>query len=179
MKPQIETELKARLTNRQNTEEKLKQLGAKYIGKKHQIDYYFSPPHKSLVGKGLYFRVRYDALSDKSRLEYHKSLGKLTGEEYEVEISDHKMMLHILKLLEFKPEVIIDKIRDTYELQNIHIELDAVKRLGNFIEIEILNHNRKDAKKIILETAEILGISKKDFVIKSYFDQMCAQVMSS
>lgn len=178
MKPQIETELKARLANRRHTETVLKKLGACYITKKHQIDYYFSPPHKSLVGKGLYFRVRHDALSGKSRLEYHKSLGKFTGEEYEIDISDHNMMLHILRLLEFKPEVVIDKTRDTYKLDTINIELDIVKELGNFIEIEILNHDRKEAEKTIFEMAKTLGIPEDDFRTTSYFNQMRAHSLT-
>ena len=172
MKPQIEIEIKALLKDKTAMKKRLLSLGARFIGRKQQIDYYFSPPHKSLVGKGLYFRIRHDKLSGKSRMEYHaaKIKERYVGEEYEMEINDHKMALKILDLLEFKPEVTIDKVRDTYKLGNVTIDLDRVVHLGDFIEIEILNQQVKKAEEKILKMAKKLGLSEKDFSTKNYFN---------
>lgn len=172
MKPQIEIEIKAELKDKKFVEKKLKQLGARYIGKKHQIDYYFSPPHMSYGGKGLYFRIRHDSISMRSRLEYHISKSGHVGEEYEIDISDHRMALKILELLDFKPEVTIEKVRDTYQLRDVTIDLDKVKNLGNFIEIEILDQNPKKSEEKILEMAARLGISQREFSEHNYFNQM-------
>lgn len=174
MKPQIEIEIKAKLKNKEFIEKKLKELGAQYIGKKHQIDYYFSPPHRSYVGKGLYFRIRHDKLSGKSRMEYHAAkMGEhYVGEEYEIEVSDYKMALKILDLLEFKPELAIDKIRNSYKLGDVTIDLDTLKELGSFIEIEILNKNPKEVVRKIKALATTLGISEKDIMHQNYFNQM-------
>lgn len=180
MKPQIEIEIKARISDKKAMTARLKELGAVYKGRKHQIDHYFSPPHKSLIGRGLYFRLRYDKLSKKSRLEYHiaskgKKYGKhsasaMSAKEYEIDISDYKTGLSILSLLEFKPEVVVDKIRDTYILKGVTIELDTVKRLGEFLEIEILNRNPETARRKILDIAKLLGIKEENISEKNYFN---------
>lgn len=107
-------------------------------------------------------------------MEYHASEKSecYAAKEYEIAISDHKMALTILELLEFKPELSIDKIRDSYTLGNITIDLDNVKRLGEFIEIEVLNQETKKAEKKILKLFATLGISQKDFSQHNYFNLM-------
>jgi len=159
---------------------KLQELGAKYVDKKHQIDTYLSPPHKSLIGQTLYLRVRHDKLSGKARFEYDiglKESGASLAEEYEVEIDNPETMLTILNKLNFVVDAVIDKKRLTYKLESFIIVLDDVKELGRFMEIELLDTDYEEAEQKINQLYEKLGVSKQDILTcrQNYFDMMIAK----
>ena len=162
----MEIEVKAKLKNIQQTRSRLKALGTKRVGDKHEIDTYYSPKSgKRFVGKNFRrLRVREDKTNHKARLEYHIPVGVVGGHEFEVNISDAKVMHQILDKLGYYVEAVIDKKRETFKKGEITIVLDRVKDLGNYIEVEIITSKSKQAEKKIYAFYKKLGIPKKDLV---------------
>ena len=77
----------------------------------------------------------------------------------------------ILKKL-FDIFVVVDKEREIFIYDNIRIHLDKVKKLGSFLEIEIIYDSIKGAKKIMNELIEYFNLKEKDFIKESYSDML-------
>jgi len=159
----MEIEVKARLNNFELTKRKLRKIGAEYVGKKHQVDIYYSlykrPMNKK---KGKVMRIRHDKLNHTTRFEFHLPKNTYAAEEIEVQVGDLKTMKRILKEMHAKEEYTVDKQRLVYRKRELEIVLDKVKGLGNFIEVELQGKdtlkNRKKVDGILIS----LGISKDD-----------------
>jgi len=172
---QVEIEIKVKISKLNYMEKKLKTAGAKLIGKTVQKDTYFSPAHKSLIGKSLYLRIRENIDEGVCRLEYHigtEGCRKCSfTKEFEVKIDSAKTLRKIFDKLDFKQELIVNKIRATYKLKDLNIVLDKVKGLGNFMEIEMINKNRKEAEEKIFALLSRLKISTAKICFgENYFD---------
>ncbi len=134
----MEVEIKARAKSHEPIKRKLRSIGARYVGQKHQIDRYYEPYHRPMIKKsGRILRVRHDALSKQTRLELHISRTTYAATEHEVVVSDLKTIRTILKELKAREAFVVDKRRSVYRLGRAEIVLDTVKGLGQFIEIEI------------------------------------------
>ena len=64
------------------------------------------------------------------------------------------------------------KVRHIFIKNNIRIHLDRVKKLGDFIEIEIIYKEIKSAKKQMKELIEFLELNKNDYIKHSYSDML-------
>ncbi len=130
----------------------------------HQVDDYFSPAHRDFTGVRPvkeWLRLRNSSgkysinyknwhFDDKEKSHY--------CDEYETEIEDGAQLKNILKVLNFKPLVKVDKTRKTWAYKNYEIAIDSVKGLGDFVEIEYIGQEEKaDPKKI---TEEMIGFLK-------------------
>lgn len=120
---------------------------ATFIGEKHQIDVYYSPKTESFYNRGdRCLRVRTE--DGKSILSYKRIYSENTSEqfieEYETDIGDPQIIDCILRSLEFKSEITVNKCRKEYCTDTgFMIALDDVLNLGLFIEIE--NRNKTDS----------------------------------
>lgn len=164
----MEIEIKAKVKNLAALRRKILALGAKKLADKHQLDVYLSPPHKSFFKTRYYLRVRQNLLNNKSSFDYHilRGSGKYgISEENEVGVADGKVLLKILKMLDFTEICRIDKKREVFQYQDFEIVLDKVKKLGNFIEVELAGNfrNREKYKKRIVELLDKLGIKKEQY----------------
>jgi adenylate cyclase class 2 len=169
----IEIEIKAQCHDLSAVKRHLKFLGAKYKGKCHQVDTYYlvTPGGRYRIGPRL--RVRQDLLNKKYFWEYHEPLGDYAAEENEIEINDPKTAKYILKKLGYEIDVIIDKVREKYKFGRVNIDLDRVKGLGNFVEVEIMNIGKAEGLKIIRKFLEKLEIPKENFKeYRTYLDLM-------
>ena len=110
---------------------------AKFIGKDHQVDTYFTiPNHRLKLREGniettLIHYNRPNTHGHKlSDVTYHK-------------VSDHSESLKsVLKKL-YPIDVIIEKDREIYWIDNTKFHLDEVNTLGSFIEIEVMDMGGK------------------------------------
>jgi len=164
----MEIEIKARVNNLASLRKQVLSLGAKKITDKHQVDIYLSPPHKSFFNTRYYLRVRQDLINKTASFDYHvlKSSGKYSVcEETEVGIKDGKILLKILKELDFTEICTIDKKREVFRYQDFEIVLDKVKNLGDFIEIELQGNfrNRRKHKNRIIEILKKLGVKQSQY----------------
>ena len=167
----MEIEIKAKVKEFANILKKLKSLGFKYCGKKHQVDTYYSLYKRPLKKKkGQVLRVRHDKLSGKTRLEFHVPKNDMAANEYEVEVGDLKIILKILALMKAKQEFVIEKQRRIYEKGKLEVALDEVKELGKFVEVEIEGRDTLKNRQAVKGLLQKLGISKKDYLIGLHYN---------
>lgn len=171
----IEIEIKVKI-------EKSKQLisflrkKAKFIFEKRQIDKYFTPVHRNFISvrpakewlrlrsSNNKFSVNYKNWHvDKQGRSYH-------CDEYETNVENLDQLKKILLVLNFKPLVVVDKLRRTWRYQDYEISLDKVKILGDFVEMEYIGQKPKvNPKRITQEMISFLrehgcGKIERDFV---------------
>lgn len=139
----IEIEIKVKVENSKSLDIFLKKNG-KYKGNVHQIDEYFIPSHRNfLTPRPIkeWFRLRDE--EGKYSLNYKNyhfdRFGKSHHcDEYETNIDDLNQLRRILRALNFKFIVKVDKTRIIWTYKNYEIAIDLVKGLGNFVEIECI-----------------------------------------
>ena len=144
-KSDIETEIKIKIT-----ESEYKKLitffnnNAKFIKENRQIDTYYQPTYRSFLNdKEINEWLRIGMRGNKTILNYKNWHDNMYCDEYEVEIDDSNNLDKIFKVLGLEQIAIVDKQRKTYlYLNKYEIELDKVKKLGYFIEIEVKNYSK-------------------------------------
>jgi adenylate cyclase class 2 len=173
-----EVEVKARLKNRQEVVKKLEALGCKFGEVLHQIDHVYFPESLTFpppIGTGI-LRVRNQGDKYFFTLKISQS-GRQDSIEREIEIKDGEMMMEIIKLIKYQEAPTVDKKRTKTKYKDMVIELDEVKDLGEFIEVEkiVTHENPEDRKKIQQELAgfiETLGVAKEDLLVNGKYDIM-------
>ena len=139
----LETELKFKVKDLSAIEKKVKKAGGKYIRTAHETNYFY-------IAKKRMMRLRTDppTLTFKGPVKYVR--GIRTCFEMNVDLTKNAMRY-------LKPFFIgshrFKKKRKTYKMHGVLIELDKVKGLGQFVEIE---GSIKGIKKV----QKILGLKK-------------------
>lgn len=167
----IEVEAKAHIRNLKLISAKAKQIG-KYVGKENKVDDYYTLENLDIYPKKS-LRVRamngYHQVNFKKRISYVKGIH--AKKEVEFKIRDLTGFFDLLKDFGFRKWLRKEKITYLYKIEdNFHIELNKVKNLGWFVEVEYLC-KEKDipyARKRVLEIIKKLNINKKDLVKNGY-----------
>ncbi len=165
----MEIEIKAKVEDLARVRDKVLAAGAKKVGDKHQLDVYLSPPHKTFFKTRYYLRVRQDLFGNGDSFDYkilEKGLGDSSvAKEKEVRVEDGKVLLSILKDLDFTENCRIEKKREVFELDDFEVVLDKVKDLGDFIEVEMEGRSEDEPKyrEIIIAFLERLGVKENQF----------------
>lgn len=147
----------------------LKKLNAIFKGSKRNIDTYFVVPQD--VKSTKYLRIRIKENNSNGEFAYHEVISDLETREWETGISDVIIAKEILDKLGFEVDVIIDKYRETYEVEGCEVVLDLVKDLGSFIEIEASSEKQLQelAKKLCVEQSRVIsGAGYPDLLKKKY-----------
>ncbi|MBI5037166.1 MAG: class IV adenylate cyclase [Candidatus Kerfeldbacteria bacterium] len=169
----MEIEIKAHIRNRPELERRLKQLGARYVGRKHQVDRYYQPFGLSFTKRsGKILRVRHDYISKETRLELHMSSGRYAATEIEVPVGDEAILRTVLKELRMKEAYAVEKKRRVYRLGKVEIVIDQVKGLGWFVEVEIQGANTKSNQLKLAKALERLGVARADWSKQHYNEMM-------
>jgi len=167
----IEVEIKIAISNFEEIKAKVSEVG-KLIKSIHQIDEYYVPSHRDFFAQKPHptewLRIRTNP--DKIIFEYDKSINKKANgeqecaEEYETEILNADEFRKILKFLDFKYVVTVDKQREYWDCGDLEIALDKIKDLGDFIEVEAKGNfeNSERAKEACLKFLNNLGINNTD-----------------
>ena len=66
--------------------------------------------------------------------------------------------------------IIVDKRREIYTYDNVRIHIDKVKKLGSFLEIEVIYNSLKDAKKTMNDLVNYFSLNENEFIKDSYSD---------
>jgi len=115
---------------------------AKFVGEKHQVDRYFSPPHRNFIGvrpvkEWLRLRDSSGKYSINYKHWYYDKNGRSSHcDEYETVVENIDQLEKIFTVLDIKKLVVVDKIRKLYLYQDYEIAIDSIKGLGDFVEIE-------------------------------------------
>lgn len=172
----IEVEVKARVIDPKLVERSIIALGASPIGIEAQADTYYSAPYRDFGKTDEALRVR---VQDNEYFLTYKgpkmdSVSK-TRKEYEVEVNDADSMGNILTSIGFSPIATIVKKRKMFRLGDFLISLDEVRKLGDFIEVEISIRDSKsheDKVESIFRLFEKLGIDRTASIRESYLEMM-------
>ena len=137
-----EIELKLRVLDKESLVQKLERLGAEFLGKKEQADLLFEPKHIDFPGLDQALRLRSQKVGEKMTnfltfkgTPIHTPEGHKVRDEFETVVADAGMIEKIFTSLGFSPVLKIQKIRESYRLEDVCIEIDTLP-FGIFVELE-------------------------------------------
>lgn len=133
-------ELKAR-ADHDRLRERLATLDADTLGAVTQVDTYYDAPHRDFVATDEALRIRRerDESGETVVLTYkgpRVDETTKTRQEAETTVGDADATGTILAELGFRPAETVHKERDRYALDDCTVTLDAVRDLGEFVEVE-------------------------------------------
>lgn len=164
---EVESKIKLNDNEVDKFRKKIKKI-AKFIKKEKKSDFYFAIEKANYPRKA--FRMRYNGkeyiVNFKKWVNNYRANKIVVKEEFEFKINNKHDFLALMKDLGFVNWVRKIKITESYQhkkYQKVFIELNFVKHLGYFIEIEYLaNKNEvEDARRQVSRTIKELGINKK------------------
>jgi len=181
-KDNIEVEIKTKVSKEKFDQIKTKvEKICKYIKSAHHIDDYYIPYHRNFLKP----KYPFEWLSLRERcgkfiLNYkcwHPKGAKNAKycDEYETQVTDKDGLEKILKALDIKRVISVDKKRLTYVYKNkFEVALDKVKGLGYFLEVEALKHNKNLYKthSELMDFAKDLGVKKFIHIPGGYAAEM-------
>lgn len=163
-----EVELKARIKNINEIRKRVRKI-AKFIKKVKKIDDYYSL-EKGFSKKSLRIRKQqgFYIVTFKKRVSYKSGIH--TKKEIEFNLEDIAGFLAVLKEFGFRKWLTKYKITELYNKEkNLNIELNYVKGLGWFVEIEALTSGKvQEARERILKIFNQLRIKKEDIEESGY-----------
>ena len=136
--PRRNIEIKAHCDDLSRARASAEAIGATFAGVLNQIDTYFNVPHGRLKLRQIN--------SDRTELIWYHRTNEATARQssyHVVPVADAGLMLATLQAaLGIRGEV--RKRRDLLLWENVRIHLDAVQRLGEFIEFEAVLSSESD-----------------------------------
>ena len=166
----IEVEAKVKIKDPSKAREKISSI-AYYVGREKKVDDYYtlesldSYPKKSLRirKKGNIYEINF-----KQRLSYVK--GVHAKKEIEFKASDISDFLKLITDFGFRKWLTKEKTTELYKINNnFHIEINYVKNLGWFLEIECLTDKHPEiVRSKVLQIIKKLEFNKKDIVKEGY-----------
>lgn len=148
--------------------EELIKKNAKKIGEEHIIDTYYIPSFKSFEKDGETMEcVRIREEQGKITLGYkkiHRECDPVYCDEYETIIDSKEQTEKIFFALGFSVQMVIDKVRTSFEYNSLQFDFDSVKNFGELLEVELLDNNDEVNK--IYEFVKPFGLTKKDVTYK-------------
>lgn len=163
----LNVEIKARCEDPDRIRRILKEHNAEYKGEDRQIDTYFAVPEGRLklregtIENNLIFYRRADTKDPRSSsidLMAVRDTGSLKS-----------LLSNALKV-----NVVVDKKREIYFIDNVKFHIDTVDGLGNFVEIEAIDRTGDFSEQALKEQCEyymeLFSIREEDLEAKSYSD---------
>lgn len=131
-----EVEIRARVNSFEKIKTKLKEVGAKLIETKNQVDRVFGhemflDDKRLVIEGGLSARIR--QTDNSMSLEFKEIVRMGGGLEIESKLNEVEDGLKFLKKLNFKEAFTVTKFREIYKYKDFEICLDKVEKLGDFI----------------------------------------------
>ncbi len=166
----IEVESKVNVKNLSEARKNIKKI-AKFVRIEKKVDDYYSLERGHYPKKSLRLRKKGNnvEVNFKRAISYKK--GVWAKEEVEFHVSDINNFFNLLQNFGFEKWLRKEKRTELYKTKDgVSIELNNVKNLGWFIEIEILcdSNNVKDARKRVKEIMKKLSVKKRTLEKKGY-----------
>lgn len=166
----IEVEVKFRIDNIKEVEEKVEDF-AEFIVEKTESDIYFNSPWKDFRESDEALRIRKDNEGVTITYKGPKIDSRTKSrEEVKVNIDDYQSGVQLLKDLGFTPFGEVVKNRKIYELEGATVSVDRVENLGEFLEIELQAEKSEVEEKTmqIFRLAKRLGFYEEQSIRESY-----------
>ena len=152
-----EIEVKILEVNVDDIERKLRSLGAKVIFNGTLNNVYFDTEDKSLKSKNAVLRLRFDGKKAFLTLKEKISLGySKIANELEVVMEDFDKMKSILNAMGFEKTMEYSKKKISYALDKVHFEIDFIKGIPPYLEIE------SEDEELIRKYVKALGFKQSD-----------------
>ncbi len=165
----MEIEIRAKIENPRKIINLLnKDKEAVFIKEKTEKDIYFK--HSTDMNRKLVLRIRRTASGDILTFKAKSSGDDTAWPDVDMPLGDAKTLEKILRGNDYVEVVTITKKRTTYTKKKFELNVDHIKELGWFVEIEGRG-TQKDRKRIEQELLSILlslGIEQKDIVRQGY-----------
>ncbi|MBZ9572206.1 class IV adenylate cyclase [Patescibacteria group bacterium] len=166
----MEIEIRAKIENLTNLKKKLINLGATLGTQRRQFDVIYKKKGEEGTdqGPGSYIlRIRD---SDKGKFLTFKALTERRGvwEEYELKIDNVKEAKKILEKIGFIKALTLTKERTPGKLDEFNFNLDNIKELGSYIEVELIDDDGRKAQEKIKQLLFKLGISENQLERRGY-----------
>lgn len=143
-------ELKFRIRNYENTEEKLRKLGAEFLKELHVTDIYFKQPEgkvlKITIDNSGMFLVELEATAGKFQIKAYAPLTK-------VEATLERLVR------KYGVKCIIFKRRRFWKLGEYRININIIPGVGDFLIFESSNIQPADVEKLKIGLLEIIKVS--------------------
>lgn len=160
-------EIKARCSSPDKIRSWLEGQDAVFQGVDHQVDTYFN------IEEG---RLKLRQGNIEQNLIFYRRPDTSEPKTSNINLSpvDHPEELLALLTQALGVQVVVDKKRHIYFINNVKFHIDKVKELGSFVEIEAIDRDqavgevklRRQCRRYMHQ----LGISKEDLVSQSYSD---------
>jgi|SRR3989344_2376037 len=163
-----EVEIRAKITD--NTVASIERIGAVLKYESHEIDDYFK--FGKDIDRKLVLRIR---TSSKKTLLTFKGSAKgedIVWSEWETEIERPEELKKLLLANGMVKVTTINKHRKSFSFGKFEINVDDIKNLGNFIEVQVMSENVSEARAEIEQILNRLGIQKEKFITKGYVPLM-------
>ena len=181
----IEVEIKLKINDKKNIEEKLLETGFRKGALVQESDTYYMAAHHDFVVLDEALRVR----STENRTTGEKSAAitykgakldkiSMSRQELETTVGDAKICRAILEHIGFWPVPSVEKLRQYYHKKNITACADMVMGLGDYLELEVIadsDEKKEQALEQIEEILQILGYSMQDTTRTSYLSMLLAK----
>ena len=176
----MEIELRAKISNEKLLEEKLKQLPGileKKSGER-QVDLYFK--HEGEENEKMVIRIRKNYENNKAILTF-KSKSRhsqdIAWQDFDTPIVDPDRLEELLLNSGYVYFCLIDKVRQSFAYKDFEINIDNIRDLGLFIEIE-KNGAESEAETIrkqIIDLLELLGVAESAIIHQGYVQMIINQ----
>lgn len=170
-----EIEIKLKASNLNGLEEQLVKAGCRLSEEIHQHDVIYSKiddPKEFADSYEGHVAVRIRKEGEKTKLTIKlQCSNEMDNIEHEMEIESFDKMDEMLKILGWKREVEVKKIRKKGKLGEYEVCLDNVEQLGTFVELEKMTKDDDDPEKVRKELFDVLrpfGFSEEDEVGQGY-----------
>lgn len=158
-------ETKAKINSISAYEQKILDLGGKYIEILTQEDTYFN------IGTDKRLKLR--NINDEKfvLISYERpNTNAVKKSEWRSVKFDEKEKILDLLTFTFGIKIIVKKKRKVYTFQNTEIHLDKIENLGEYIELETKVINQDDSEDEHKDLIKDIGIDENDFINLSYSD---------
>jgi adenylate cyclase, class 2 len=155
----------------QDIVEKLVAFGAVLKHQTIENDDYFK--FESDIQRKLILRIR--SRPEKSFLTFKGSSKEeedIAWQEWETTITDSDVLKKLLLSNGMVNVIRIEKYRKSYLLDKFVINVDDIKNLGTFIEVEMMSKDVAVAREAIEALLESLGIARNQFITRGYVQLM-------
>ncbi len=166
----FELEVKAALSD--DALERLRRLDLSTVDRQTHADTYYRHPCTDFVATDEALRIRISG--DKTIVTYKgPRLGRdaKLREEHEIVVNDTDEARAIVERLGFVAVATVEKTRERFTRDAMHIAVDNVTGLGRFIEVEMLIEDpTESAEAAIFGLLKELGISRTSTTRESYLE---------
>lgn len=173
---EVETKIPFKEKDLALVKDRIKKI-AKFVKKQTKKDDYYTLEYFQYPEKSL--RVR--DMGKIREVNFKKRMSLVNGihakKEVQFQISDIKGFFDLIQDFGFRKWLHKEKTTELYRTKSgVHIELNHVKKLGWFLELEILCSSKdvNNARKKISDVRSALGFSEKDSESRGYTKQLWA-----